>query len=360
MGGILDKIFGRGRRRAPTPAPVQPNELSFEQFLDRLKSKPFYYKFYQLMGKDAGEAYAQAFAEEIYSDTRVKYAKQYVPLTDANVDAFIDQYVDALFGVEEKKGYRNYNRIVDNYWATVGGRLRKELARIENQNLVQVIGGLHPTLGVALPKYRAYALEGGRFVRKEFTGQPARRTAAITVRHAGGLHVADGTLAEKVATAADWITRSSSTLRGNESHPVREEIRRKIHATVSQNRDLFDVETIDSFNAVAGERMAARTAFNCKFDPRHGGTLLGRWLQNEVIRRCTYMDHETSTNPLYWIDIAAFMMIGHIMSQPYADGNHRTAFMLYVCMLLQKNMPLILPDYEWINTRRLNPPPPLA
>lgn len=335
--------------------------MPLEQFLNRVKGKPFYYKFCHLMGNDTGEAFAEALAEEIYSDTRPKaYRRQYVPLTEDNVEQFIDQIVDTLFGIEVKKAYRMHNRIVHNYWAALGGTLRKELGKIENQNLVQVIGGLHPTLKVALPRYRAYAIEGGKFVQKELTGQPQRRTAAITVKHAGGLHVADGTLSEKVATAADWITRNSATLRGNESHPVREEIRRKIHATVSQNLDLYDVETIDSFGAVTGDKMAARTCFDVKFDARHGGTLLGRWLQNEVIRRCSYMGRETARNPDYWIDIAAFMMIGHIMSQPYPDGNHRTAFMLYVCILLQKNMPLILPDYEWINTRRLTPPPPLV
>ncbi len=357
MGTIYDKLFGR---RRPAAAPVPQTDLPFDVFLDRVKSKPFYYKFYRLMGNEAGEAYARALAEELYGDTRLKAARQYVPLTEDNVDAFSSQYVDTLFGIEETKGYRNLNRIVDNYWAALRGTLRKELSRIENQNLVEVkeIGGARPKFGVVMPKYRAYALEGGHFVRKELTGQPARRVAAITVTHAGGLNVADGTLSEKVATAADWITRSSVTLRGNESHPVREGIRRTIHATVSQKLDLFNVETIDSFNAAAGERMPARTAFNCKFDPRHGGTLLGRWLQSEAIRRCTYMDTNVASNPLYWIDIAAFLMICHIMAQPYPDGNHRTAFMLYVCILLQKNMPLILPDYPWIDNRRLNPPAP--
>lgn len=111
---IWDKIFRRGQRQPAPAPPVQPNEVSFESFLNTLKGKPFYYKFYHLMGNEAGEAYARALAEEIFHVTRVKHTRQYNPLTEANVDAFIDQFVDTLFGIEQRKGYRLINRIVDN------------------------------------------------------------------------------------------------------------------------------------------------------------------------------------------------------------------------------------------------------
>lgn len=172
----------------------------------------------------------------------------------------------------------------------------------------------------------------------------------------GGLAVPEGSLAYEISTAVDWATGSSATLRDARNNDVRVQLRTLMHDYVSNRRDLFDADVIDGIDECTGKKgFVQRPLFEVGGEAEYGGTVMGRHLQDYVIYLGESLRHKGLANPLHWIDVAAFMMVGHIRAQAYPDANHRLSSILYACILLQNGQRFVAPNYTWMHRLRTRP-----
>ena len=247
------------------------------------------------------------------------------------------------------------------YNLAAAGRLRAEMADPANQTLVQETEFKHsrPAFGIegpALPNYRAFVMQGGTLMPQNQGIAHAAKVGAAYVSDSGGLSIGYDPIGAQVATAADWVVGSSPTLKRATDQTVTQGVRQAIFNVIYNQRDIFSVDTINALDQATGKKeMLDRPMHRVPNDAFYGGVIAGRFLQRMVLERARQLRGNAAQTPYFWIDIAAFMMAGHILAQAYPDANHRVSRLIYVCTLLQKGMPLILPDYEWIRDVIFNP-----
>lgn len=340
-----------------TTSTNRQNEVSFEKYLTRLKRTIHYMSLERM----TDQATARAMARRVYDLPMNGGRNAIAPITEATLEQAVEREAKRYFTRSMDKLSKSRMLIYQMFTLASKGQLRKELADPSNQTLVQETEFVHrPTGGgvssAALPNYRAFVMQGGTLVPQNMGIAHAAKVGASYVSDAGGLSVGYDAMGAQVATAADWVVGSSPTLNKTVDQTVTRGIRGAIFDVINNGRDVFDVQTINGFDRVTGEKAQLDRPLHMVGPERfYGGTVAGGFLQKMVLERARQLRGSAARTPYFWIDIAVFMMAGHILAQAYPDANHRASRLTYVSILLQKGMPLILPDYDWIRDVIFNP-----
>ncbi len=333
------------------------NEVSFEDFFARLKRTVHYMSLERMSDAET----ARSLARRFYDMPMDGGSNSIAPITEATLAREVNVDAKRNFARSVEKLSKSRMLIYQMHNLAARGQTRAELADPANQTLVQETEFQHraPMCGVegpALPNYRAFVMQGGTLMPQNQGIAHADKVGASFVSDAGGLSLGYDPIGEQVATAADWVVGSSPTLKNKVDQTVVQGVRGAIFDVIYNRKDMFSVETINGLDQVTGKKeMLDRPFHRVPMEAFYGGTTAGRFLQKLVLERARQLRGNAAHQPYAWIDIAVFMMAGHILAQAYPDANHRVSRLTYVCLLLQKGMPLILPDYEWIRDYIFNP-----
>lgn len=333
------------------------NEVSFEEYHARLKRT----MHYMAMVRMADAETAAVMARRAYDLPDNGTVHRLAPITPATLAKEVEVDAKSMLQKSMVKLQKSRVLIYEMHNLAAAGKLRAEMADPSNQTLVQETEFKHsrPTFGIegpALPNYRAFVMQGGTLMPQNQGIANADKVGAAYVSDAGGLNVAYDAIGAQVATAADWVVGSSPTLKRATDQTVTQGVRQAIFNVIYNNRDVFSVDTLNALNQATGKKeMLDRPMHRVPNEAFYGGVTAGRFLQKLVLERGRQLRGNAAQTPYFWIDIAAFLMAGHILAQAYPDANHRVSRLIYVCVLLQKGMPLILPDYEWIRDVIFNP-----
>lgn len=178
------------------------------------------------------------------------------------------------------------------------------------------------------------------------------------------------TQSEDIETAIDWVLGRSATnkakdadydyflasdeeIRDAEIRAVQQVIQNMRGALTSVVRnprmDTVFLETLNHLHRSAGPlnspvRWFGTTGLAGEF---YGGTALGGALQRYVEEKVIAMYPITQRNRYFWYDVAVLQMSGYIISHGFADGNGRSARMLFAATQIQKGLPFIPPHKDW-------------
>jgi hypothetical protein len=290
-----------------TKVKLRKTNLRYLDYLAAVKQQWYFTRFSHI----TDVACAETLAYKIFIGISDIHASPRAELTKDNLKQFLDGESKITFNKEYNKAYEGLDVIRLIFLRALKGEFRKELA---------------------LPANRA------------------------TLNPAGGMALKPFMLAADIACAVDWITGNSGSINNNQQQNVSADLRALMHDIIGNQRDLFDVTTINRIDGVTGDKdFIDRPAYNVSSEAAYGGIVIGRFMQKDVIKKARLMKQNVASNPAFWLDLACLMMVGHIRAQPYPDGNHRVACTLYACILLQKGRPFIAPNYKWMHQLRMDP-----